>query len=132
MSFSEIASGAQQDRQRRQSEQDERVRASIEAYGALTGQAYGTDRAVSVEVATGGLLQNVELSDEAVRRGAAALRANILAASKKATARANYRAAQAFSRAMGNEGTRAAEQLGLSYDPRLLEDEACDEGQLWR
>jgi hypothetical protein len=56
-------------------------------------------------------------------RGAAALRADILSASKKATARANYRAQQAYAKTMGSPGVEAAQQLGLTYDPELLEDE---------
>ncbi|WP_051898834.1 YbaB/EbfC family nucleoid-associated protein [Sciscionella sediminilitoris] len=123
MNFAEFSRAAQHQREQRVYEHSERVKESVAGSGPLTGSASSADGTVTVEVAAGGLLRGVRISPQALTRGAPALRASILTAAKKATARANHRAQQAFAKAMGEPGADTARRLGLGYDPALLEDE---------
>jgi hypothetical protein len=91
--------------------------------GPIIGIASGDDGAVTVEVEVGGKLRAVRLHRRALRYGASYLAQTVVAVAAKATARANHRAAQVYSQALGPRAASYLESLGLAYDPALLAGE---------
>ena len=108
------------------SEQRHRLDQVLAVAGPIVGVATGDDGAVTVEVEVGGRLRAVRLTHRALRYGADYLAQSVLAVAATATARANHRAHQAYAQALGSRGEKYLDQLGLSYDPALLDDEPAE------
>lgn len=91
--------------------------------GSIEATARSADHAVTVTVGAGGALRRVDIAEDAKRRGAARLRANILEAARKATSKANYLAQELLRERMGRSGPEYAASAGLRYDPALLDED---------
>jgi hypothetical protein len=104
-----------------------RLEDGFAAAGPIKGVASADG--VTVEVGLGGKLLSVAITRQAMRYGAEYLAKSVVDTAAKATARANHQAGQVYARALGAKSARYAEQLGLSYDRSLVEDE--DFEQIW-
>jgi hypothetical protein len=100
---------------------------------ALTAQATSPDGSVTVEVGIGGGLRGVRLSPAALRMGAPALARTILRTAAQATALANQRGEQSLRGVLRDSAGDTLGQLGMAYDPALLEDDRHPEDLIdWR
>lgn len=104
-----------------------KLEAGFAAAGPIKGVA--SSDGVTVEVGLGGKLLSVTITRHAMRYGAGYLARSVVDTAAKATALANQKANQVYARALGAKSERYAEQLGLSYDRSLIEDE--DFEQTW-
>jgi hypothetical protein len=105
------------------SEEERRLDQVLANHGPVIGTATGDDGAVTVEVEVGGRLRAVRLTHRAMRYGASYLAQTVVSVAARATARANHRAHQLFTQALGSRADSYLDRMGLSYDPALLEDE---------
>lgn len=98
----------------------------------IIARATAHDGAITVEVAPGGALSSISLSDKAIELGARALAAAVRDAIDEATARANQRTKSALRDALTGLDHRDLAILGLDQDDALTERVEATTPSTWR
>lgn len=91
--------------------------ASLASTGHITGEARSADGTITVVVSPGGMLQDVQLTAAALRRGAAEVSREVVALAGRATRQADGRLRRALSGVLDPAATRALRTLGVGTEP---------------
>jgi hypothetical protein len=98
----------------------------------ITGTATRHSDEIRVEVAPGGALSSISLSDKATTLGPTTLAAAVVDAVAEATARANQRTKSALRDALAGLDRRDLAILGLDQDETLTERVETTTPRTWR
>lgn len=98
----------------------------------ISGTATGHDGSIRIEVAPGGALSSISLSDKAIALGPDTLAAAVRTAVAEATAQANQRTKSALRDALVGMDRRDLAILGLDQDEALTERVEATTPRTWR